>query len=182
MLNTPPSRAVGSRIRPARCRTAASPIITCMLTPVAPTRMALGLRLPETLIGSLPSRSTQPSRIARSLRRARSGHRLVLDQLGRGEAHHVGLDERQVEQVNGPGQRLLQGQLRPSNLMIPRLLIGRKSLTCVGGGRRRLFEAERRADVGQGTTAAGAVDTGEQSVRLSVRRRTVLSDGVAAES
>ena len=52
--------------RRARCRESCMAVITCMLTPVAPTGWPLALSPPETLTGSLPSRSTQPSWMARS--------------------------------------------------------------------------------------------------------------------
>src|SRR6185437_15293794 len=65
MFMTPASDAPGICMSPAVPVTciAAS---TCIDTPVAPTGWPLDLRPPEGLIGSLPSFSVQPSRMARA--------------------------------------------------------------------------------------------------------------------
>ena len=155
-------------------------VITCMLTPVAPTGWPLAFSPPETLTGSLPSRSTQPSWMARSPSPgAVEAHRLVFDQLGRGEAV-VALDEREVEQVElASASACFQASAGPSNLMMSRLLIGRKSLTCCGGAEGdRLLHAERRADIGQHhggravghRRAVGALQRARDE-RVLVRRR-----------
>src|SRR4029077_3782143 len=109
MLNTPPTLALLSCRPPGAVPESCMAVITCMLTPVAPTGWPLALSPPETLTGSLPSRSTQPFVTARALDPALvdrplplagvgEAHRLVLDQLGRGEAV-VAFDEGEVEQV-----------------------------------------------------------------------------------
>src|ERR1043165_6677600 len=106
MLNRPASLA--SLI----CMSPAVPVScmahsACIDTPVAPIGWPLALSPPDGLIGSLPSLCVQPSAMARAPAFADEAHRLVLDQLGDGEAV-VHLGEGQIAEPDaGARERAL---------------------------------------------------------------------------
>src|SRR6185437_14882652 len=143
-------------------------------------RMALGLQAARDVDRQLAV-ALDPTLVDRPLALAGRGqaHRLVLDQLGRGEAV-VAFDEREIEQVEMClGQRLPPGERRALELDDVALAHRQEVVDVLRGAEGdRLLHAERRADIGQHDRggavghwrAVGALQrTGDE--RVLVRRR-----------
>ena len=141
---------------------------TCIDTPVAPTGWPFDLSPPDGLIGSVPSFSVQPSRIARAPSPGGGQpHRLVLDQLGDGEAV-VRLDQIEIVEAEPRGaSAFFQASAGPSKARMSRRLIGRKSLTCSAARNTTAFFIASAVGMSASTTAAAPSDTSEQSVRFN---------------
>ena len=96
----------------------------------------------------------------------------------------MALDEGEVEQVElGSASACFQASAGPSNLMMSRLLIGRKSLTCCAARKAIACFMPSAVPTSASTTAAAPSVTGEQSVRFrGPATNGFLSDGVRQKS
>ena len=155
-----------------------------MLTPVAPTGWPLAFSPPETLTGSLPSRSTQPSWIARSPSPG-AVRPIASYSISSAEVKQSWLStkERSSRSSRAEASAFCQARAGPSNLMMSRLLIGRKSLTCSAARKAIACFMPSAVVTSVRITAAAPSVTGEQSVRFSgPATNGFLSDGVRQNS
>src|SRR5690242_7446151 len=154
MLNTPASAAPGTWIPPAFPVTCIA-ARTCIDTPVAPIGCPFDLSPPEGLIGSLPSFSVQPSRIARAPSpfgvnpiASYSISSAIVKQ------SWVSTRSRSSRSSRAAASARFQASSGPSKPMMSRRLIGRKSLTCSAARKITAFFMLKAVAVSASTTAA----------------------------
>src|SRR5262249_3891445 len=167
MLKTPASAAPGTCMPPALPVTciAAS---TCIDTPVAPIGWPFDLRPPEGLIGSLPSFSVQPSRIARAP--SPLGVKPIASySISSAIVKQSWVSTRSRSSSLSPvaATARFHPSSGPAKAIMSRRLIGRKSLTCSVARKMTAFLMLSAVAVSASTTAAAPSETSEQSVRFS---------------